>query len=204
MIFSLLMSVALAETSQGFQLEFYPQSTLNSFAIDESLDHPLSLNQLQWIPWGVTTFETWSMQYTILPRVIQSTSRTTESKELQRIGHTILGMDVEKNWTSDDLHWAAGVGLLGNIPSWKIQSSLFTDEENEDIDSQSSVQRSEIRQMGIRLPINTSYNIHNNVKFGIGLVPIWMLRWAYSDYSVQWTHHLDITPTMSIEFTSNK
>ena len=200
MITPLLISISFANPTHGFEMEFYPQSSWEQYKLQESLDHPLSINQLQWIPWGTATGESLSLQYTLLPRFAQNTVRTTDTTETQRFGQVILGMDIEKNWTTADLQWSMGLGTIGNIPLWSIKSSQYTNEEQEDIDTQASVQKSEIRQLGIRFPLATSFYVKQNVQLCIGIVPTWLMNWGYTEYAIQWTHHLDGSPTISIRF----
>ena len=204
MITPFLISLSFANPTHGFEMEFFPQSNWNQYILEESLDHPLSINHLKWIPWGTATFDSWAVQYTVLPRFIQNTNRTTDTTEQQIFGHATLGINVERLWSTENVQWSFGVGTIGNIPLWSIQSSQYTATEQEDIDAQSSVRRSEIRQFGIRLPFTTSFHIQENIQLGLGVVPIWLMNWGYTEYVVEWTHQLDVSPQISIHFIPSK
>ena len=135
---------------------------------------------------------------------MQNTNRTTDTTAQQRFGQIALGADVEKYWITDNLRWSIGLGTIGNIPLWSIQSSQYTSTEQEDINAQSSVQKSEIRQLGIRFPLTTSFNVQEDIQLGIGIAPIWLMNWGYTQYAVDWTHQFDVSPNISIHFVPSK
>ena len=184
---AMILSLAEAKPHWGIRMDINPNIEDNE-------------RFLEWTPWLTAQHQQWlfkgSLQYT----QTHSTTRTSESTAKTNYQFWTPTLEAEYIRPTNHLEWHIGFGIESNFPLLSQTSSLFTETEQNDINTQLSNAKADLAYTKIRLPLIGFLPIEDQFQIGLGVLYAYTVQRTESDFETLWYGQSQTTPILCLQF----
>ncbi len=187
LVYALILTLANAKPHLGIRMDLNPK-------VEDTERF------LEWTPWLTAQHQQWLLKGSLQYTQTHSTTRTSESTARTNYQFWTPALEVEYILPTSNIAWHIGFGIESNLPMLSQTSSLFTETEQNDLNTQLSNAKADLAYTQIRLPLIGFVPVHTQFKIGLGLLYTYTAQRTKSDFETLWYAEGLTTPTLCLQF----
>ena len=192
---------SVLHASPYVQMDLLPSSTIQSTQLEQEVIHYLSKeNTPSLVPWIGFSLDSWSLLATSYYNISEYRSNTAEISSLENIGSLHWEIRGQHSWQTETMQYGIGLGLSHTLAIHNRRSDSFTEEEQEEYDSQSQELKSRIRSIGPNISFFCQYFLRENIALGLGYDAYSLLYWHQTDQVIERKLHFYSQPKLFLSF----